>query len=62
MDELDLEDFKHGGANITGFRQVDPEFPRTKETQKEWAKLNADYWRGAGISRKIKVHQHTSLF
>jgi ABC-type amino acid transport substrate-binding protein len=29
MDELNIEQFRHGGANITGFRLVDPDFRRT---------------------------------
>lgn len=28
---MDLDEFRHGGANITGFRLVDPDFARVKE-------------------------------
>ena len=41
VDELDLEDFKHGGANITGFRLVDPSSDRVKDSLKDWMKMIA---------------------
>lgn len=34
VNELDLNEFKHGGANVTGFRLVDPDFDRVKEILK----------------------------
>ena len=55
MDELDLEDFKHGGVNITGFRLVDPDNDLVKQVQREWSRLNPNYWKGAGTDRKIRV-------
>jgi len=36
IDELDLANFRHGGANITGFRLLDPAFPRTTEAHRDW--------------------------
>ena len=55
MDELDIESFKHGGVNITGFRLVNPDDERVQTVQREWSRLNPNYWRGAGTDRKIKV-------
>ena len=55
MDELDLTDFKHGGVNITGFRLVKPDDFKVLAMQKEWHRLNPNYWKGAGPGRKIKV-------
>ena len=55
MDELDLEDFQYGGVNMTGFRLVNPEDEKVQSVQREWSRLNPNYWRGAGTDRKIKV-------
>ncbi len=55
MDELDLDDFRYGGVNMTGFRLVDPEDDKVQTVQREWSRLNPNYWRGAGTDRKIKV-------
>ena len=54
-DELDVEDFRHGGANITGFRLVTPSNPRTKEIQREWSKLNPAFWPGAGEGHQLQL-------
>jgi len=48
MDELDFANFRHGGANLTGFRLIDPERPRTKDAAQAWARLSPSSWRGAG--------------
>jgi len=48
MDELDFANFRHGGANLTGFRLVDPERARARETAGAWSRLSAAAWRGAG--------------
>ena len=58
MDELDVSDFRHGGANITGFRLVNPDFSRTKEAQKEWWKFGSHYWKGAVPGQKIPVRDY----
>ena len=55
MDELDIEEFKHGGVNITGFNLLDMTQPKTMALQKEWSKLNPNYWHGAGNGRKVTV-------
>ena len=55
MDELDLDDFRYGGVNMTGFRLVDPADDKVQVVQREWSRLNPNYWRGAGTDRKIKV-------
>ena len=56
MDELDLDDFRYGGVNMTGFRLVDPEDEKVQMVQREWSRLNPNYWRGAGTDKKIKVN------
>lgn len=33
---VDLEDFKHGGTNITAFRLVDPQNSDVENVLKEW--------------------------
>jgi len=48
MDELDFANFRHGGAILTGFRLINPERPRTRETAQAWALLSPGSWRGAG--------------
>jgi ionotropic glutamate receptor len=54
-DELDVEDFRHGGANITGFRLVNPAHLRTKDIQREWSKLNSALWPGAGDGHQLQL-------
>ncbi|XP_064612115.1 glutamate receptor ionotropic, kainate 2-like isoform X2 [Liolophura sinensis] len=34
---IDLEDFKHGGANVTAFRIVDPMNPKVRDAISDWA-------------------------
>ena len=55
MDELDLEDFRHGGANVTGFRLLRSESPTTREAERGWLKLNPRFGVGAGLGKKIPV-------
>ena len=55
MDELDIDDFRHGGANITGFRFVDPNTPLAKKILSEWSKLNPNDWKGISNAHKIPV-------
>ena len=52
---MDLDSFKHGGVNITGFRLVDPDQEKVQAVQREWSRLNPTYWKGAGTYKKIKV-------
>ena len=59
MDELDLDDFKHGGVNITGFRLLKPD--NILRIQREWHRLNPKYWKGAGPGMKIKVILNLAL-
>lgn len=33
---VDLEEFKHGGTNITAFRLVDPEKPEIQKVIQDW--------------------------
>ena len=55
MDELDLDDFQYGGVNMTGFTLVSMDEEKVQTVQREWSRLNPNYWRGAGTDRKIKV-------
>jgi len=48
MDELDFANFRHGGANLTGFRLVDPGRRRATETGRAWSRLSPGAWPGAG--------------
>jgi len=48
MDELDFANFRHGGANLTGFRLMDPGRQRTREAARNWMDLSPRDWRGAG--------------
>lgn len=62
MEELDLEDFRHGGANVTGFRLLRPDSPRTREADREWKKLNLKYSKGSEGGRKIPVSTYFAKF
>jgi hypothetical protein len=42
VDELDLDGFRYGGVNITGFRLVDREDPAVRAIFEEWVKLYPD--------------------
>jgi len=55
MDELELDDFRHGGVNITGFSLLDDESARLRAFQREWSHLDPRYWLGAGRGRRITV-------
>lgn len=58
MDELELDEFIHGGVNITGFRLLDRDTFEIQRIQREWAKLsraNPSYWKGAGMDENIRV-------
>ena len=46
---MDLEDFRHGGTNITALRLVDPENPLVKQVIQDWAFNNER------LSRDIKI-------
>jgi len=48
MDELELNDFRHGGVNITGFSLLDSSAPRLQAFRREWSHLDARFWHGAG--------------
>jgi len=62
MDELELDDFRHGGVNITGFSLLDDNSSsRLLAFQREWSHLDPKYWHGAGRGRKITVRQHAGL-
>ena len=36
MERIDISHYKDVGVNITGFRVVDPDTPKTKEYLKDW--------------------------
>ena len=56
MDELELQDFIHGGVNISGFRMVNPDSHIVKNKIKEWKQLNPSRWNGIGKVNSIKVN------
>jgi len=39
MDELEFSNFRHGGANLTGFRLIDPDRPRARDAARAWLSL-----------------------
>ncbi|KAF7387254.1 hypothetical protein HZH68_012931 [Vespula germanica] len=63
LHSVDLEEFKHGGTNITAFRLVDPEKPEIQRVVQDWIygekrynreldmgqASNKDIWRGNGV-------------
>jgi len=55
MDELELDEFRHGGVNITGFSLLDPESSALHSFHRQWSHLDPKYWHGAGRGRKITV-------
>jgi len=57
MDELELNDFRHGGVNITGFSLLDTSSPRLQTFQREWSRLDPKFWHGAGRGRRITVSE-----
>ena len=59
MDELELNDFRHGGVNITGFSLLDAASPRLQGFQREWSRLDPRFWHGAGRGRRLTV-SHTA--
>ena len=50
-----MEEFRHGGVNITGFRLLSPDVHKFVAAQREWRRLNANFWIGAGSGSKLKV-------
>lgn len=55
MHNVDLEEFKYGGTNITAFRLLDPEKPEIQNTVQEWIYGEQRYGRqldmGQGLSK-----------
>ncbi len=41
MEQLSLDDFRHGGLNITGFRLLRPDSPRLQAVRKEYRNRNS---------------------
>ena len=62
MDELELDDFRHGGVNITGFSLLDTSSPRLQAFRREWSHLDPKYWHGAGRGRKITVSHYATTW
>ncbi|KAJ8317822.1 hypothetical protein KUTeg_004626 [Tegillarca granosa] len=48
---LDLEKFKHGGVNITGFQILDNDLKIVKTFKRGWKDLPSNLWYGAGSER-----------
>lgn len=47
-----MEDFQHGGANLTGFRLVNPTHQRTAEIQREWVKFSPVLGQGGTVGNR----------
>ena len=62
MDELALEEFRHGGVNITGFALLDKTSPGLRAFEREWTHLDPRYWHGAGRGRPITVSPQRLCF
>ena len=58
MDEIDLEVFRYGGVNFTGFRLIDPSGSKLELLMKDWNRLNPSFWPGAGPGSVVKVSLH----
>jgi len=57
MDELDLSDFRYGGANFTGFRLVDRKNSQlVRNVQMAWRKLGAVYHRHLPAGNLLTVN------
>ena len=48
MDQFELDNFRYGGVNITGFRLLRDTGERLRAFRQEWLKLNPTQWPGAG--------------
>ncbi|KAL3278738.1 hypothetical protein HHI36_016268 [Cryptolaemus montrouzieri] len=54
---VDLEDFKHGGTNITAFRLVDPQNPDVEKVLKEWNSSDMK----VTVGEKASIRSETAL-
>ena len=60
---VELEDFKYGGTNITGFRLVDPDLPEVQHVVQDWIRGEMRFGRklpfqggvGTGGANTLKV-------
>ena len=60
IDEVNLEDYKHGGINITGFKIVDFTSAHTKNFLEGWSIMDSESWIGAGRN-KVSVSSHCCI-
>jgi len=61
---VDLEEFKHGGTNITAFRLVDPEKPEIQKVIQDWIYGEKRYNRELDMgqnSNKVRCRTHRKL-
>ena len=50
---VNLDDFKHGGTNVTAFRLLDPERDEVKQVVQDWIFGEMRY------GRKMEAHEQT---
>ncbi len=60
---VELEEFRHGGTNVTGYRLVDPEHETVKKVIDDWLRREARMGRRLAGKQTlsgdtIKVHGH----
>ncbi|KAK1127285.1 hypothetical protein K0M31_003829 [Melipona bicolor] len=61
LHSVDLEEFKHGGTNITAFRLVDPEKPEIQRVVQDWIYGEKRYNRELDMGQSSnKVRQNVS--
>ena len=66
MNEMDLEDYKHGGINVTGFRLIDFASQHAKSFLTDWSAEDPESWPGAGrnkisVSREFDGLTHNDI-
>lgn len=54
LHSVDLEEFKHGGTNITAFQLVDPEKPEIQKVVQDWIYGEKRY------NRELDMGQNTN--
>lgn len=57
---VDLEEFRHGGTNITAFRLVDPEKPEIQKVIQDWIYGEKRYNRELDMGQNSNKVRHTS--
>lgn len=58
---VDLEEFRHGGTNITAFRLVDPEKPEIQKVIQDWIYGEKRYNRELDMGQNSNKVRGTAL-